>query len=117
MKKEKYTQVDIVIEGGETHSIGVKKGKKVALQIGKIINGDPAFKGEWKDSPASGFQIEKKEKGKTLYFHPENFTIKTEEKEQEVTEIITKGRRRKELKEKLKNEDLTLAEINELLRG
>jgi hypothetical protein len=54
--------------------------------------------------------------GELEYLHADNFNIVYEDKTEEITEQETKKLAKKNLKDKLKNKDLTLKEINELLR-
>lgn len=87
----------------------------------KWIEKQKFFKGEWKEDPVGGIvskvELDENNTEKTYYFHPVNYSITQTDISAELAEQESKKLAKKNLKDKLNSgSDLTLKEINDLLR-
>lgn len=106
----KYAQMQL---NGDTQ-------EELDTKLVKWINKQKFFKGEWladqTNTIASKIEVDMEGTSSTLYFKPNNFTVNVVDTSIEEAEQETKKSKKKNLKDKLKTKDLSLKEINDLLR-
>lgn len=101
--------------------INCKDQSECDSKLIKWIDKQKFFKGEWNEnqenSIASRVEVGIDQVEKTYYFHPLNFSVNLTDISAEISEREAKKLAKKNLKDKLNSgNDLTLKEINDLLR-
>ena len=101
-------------------SIDAESQEDAQQKLVKWIERQKVYKGVWSESQDGSIvdRVMQDLEGNeiTQYFKPNDFSVKIEDHTQEENEKKAKEKKHKDLKDKLKDNDLNLKEINELLR-
>ena len=101
-------------------SIDAESQEDAKQKLVKWIERQKVYKGVWSESQDGSIveRIIQDLEGNeiTQYFKPNDFSVKIEDHSEEENKKKAKEKKHKDLKDKLKDNDLNLKEINELLR-